>query len=564
MNHRAVQAWLALVASCAAAAFTPQQTPPRDTAKVTAGTGTVRGRVTDKATGQPIPRASVEMMLQVQGSTGQRYRTATSPDGRYEFPDVPAGEYYINANAGENRSGYLPQALGEGAAQAHPFGRPPLVELKPGEVRSDADFALARSFAIGGRVVNEYGEGLADARVSVEWQDGTPVASWRSTDDRGDFRLFGLRPGDYRVCASPSDSADWVRPTEGDALHTRYFRTCVPRRGSAPISIASADVDGVLVQMRRGRGLALSGRVVTEAGGRPENLQIHLTQIEGIDWLVRRVPLTVDGNTFSARGVPPGEYILRAAVTDRQASAPRELASVPLTLDVADVTDLVVVMSAGVSVAGRVVVDADAPPVLRGERIAVRASRDTDGERVYRQDQSVSAAVREDMTFELTRVHGPIVIGVSGLPDGWVLKSVRYRGTEITDVATQFASGTTPRDLEVTVTNRSARLVVRMSADESPRGTRAVPVLIPVDPARWKAGITAPPYSAPSRDGTLAFPPVRPGEYFVAAVIAEHLQRLRRDLTAIKAVASAAQRVRLVEHETHTADVRLVPLPEDR
>ena len=72
---------------------TPNGQPPRDVLPAT-GRSTIRGRVLTADGGQPMRRATVRITapeLRVP-------RTAlTDADGRYEFRDLPAGRYSINA-----------------------------------------------------------------------------------------------------------------------------------------------------------------------------------------------------------------------------------------------------------------------------------------------------------------------------------------------------------------------------------------------------------------------------------------------------------------------------------
>src|SRR5690606_656206 len=70
------------------------------------------------------------------------------------------------------------------------------------------DFALLRGGVITGRILDEYGEPLANVRVSAMRSEMTPAgrrmsggARAATTDDTGAFRLFGLAPGAYYVSA---------------------------------------------------------------------------------------------------------------------------------------------------------------------------------------------------------------------------------------------------------------------------------------------------------------------------------------------------------------------------
>ena len=56
--------------------------------------------------------------------------------------------------------------------------------------------------------------------------------------------------------------------------------------------------------------------------------------------------------------------------------------------------------------------------------------------------------------FELAGLAGPNTIGVSPLPPRWVVKSIRYRGVDITSVATEFRTGSD--EIEVLLTGRIA------------------------------------------------------------------------------------------------------------
>src|SRR5687767_1327025 len=183
--------------------------PPRDTPKPkTAATAAVTGRVTDRETGAPVRRITVALF---SPDGRDRFETSTGVDGRYEFSAVPAGDYYATASPGEYSARYATRSFGLDLSSGAAFGQPPPLALKAGEVRRDVDFALDRTFAIEGRVVNEYGEPLAQVMAGVERIDRPGGFRTLRTDDRGFFRLYGLVPGAYRVCAE-AGSRGWEGP----------------------------------------------------------------------------------------------------------------------------------------------------------------------------------------------------------------------------------------------------------------------------------------------------------------------------------------------------------------
>ena len=71
-----------------------------------------------------------------------------------------------------------------------------------------ANFTLGRAGAISGRVLDEFGDPVAGARVQVLRSRYTrgrrtlaPTGVGDQTDDTGAFRLYALPPGDYYVGA---------------------------------------------------------------------------------------------------------------------------------------------------------------------------------------------------------------------------------------------------------------------------------------------------------------------------------------------------------------------------
>ena len=125
----------------------------------------------------------------------------TDNQGRYEFKDLPAGRFGVSVS----KSGYVTMQYG----QNRPFepGKP--IELADAQVLEKADVALPRGGVLAGRVIDESGEAVADADVTamrMQFQNGTRhlVQTGRNamTNDLGQFRIYGLPPGDYFVSAT--------------------------------------------------------------------------------------------------------------------------------------------------------------------------------------------------------------------------------------------------------------------------------------------------------------------------------------------------------------------------
>ena len=188
----------------------PGQLPPRDTQPPKTGTSRIRGRVVAADRGEALRRAVVRLM---SPDIREGRSTITDEQGRYEFIDLPAGRYTVSAT----KSGYL--TINFGQRRPNEPGRP--LELGDKQVAEKVDFALPRGGIIVGRVLDEFGEPVANAMVQpimLRLVNGErrpmPSGPMATTPDTGEFRLWGLQPGDYlvlvnsRMMANPQEQTD--------------------------------------------------------------------------------------------------------------------------------------------------------------------------------------------------------------------------------------------------------------------------------------------------------------------------------------------------------------------
>src|SRR5438270_2042470 len=173
--------------------------PPRDpTQPAKTGTATLRGHVVAADTGQPLRKAQVRIFAP---ELRENRLTSTDADGKYEFKEVLAGRYTINASKGS----YVQLQYG----QQRPFepGKP--LEILDGQLVEKVDFSLPRGGIVTGRVIDEFGEPLPDAMVSMQRYQNmggqrrlVPAGRTSMTNDVGEFRLYAIPPGQYFLSAT--------------------------------------------------------------------------------------------------------------------------------------------------------------------------------------------------------------------------------------------------------------------------------------------------------------------------------------------------------------------------
>jgi hypothetical protein len=547
----------------AALVIAQEPAPPRDARPPETGTAVIRGRVLDRETGLPLARVIVSLQ-----KSDRPAETQTDSQGRYEFAGLPAGRYSVTVFPPESKAFYLRQILGDdGPADVVRTRRPPL-ELKDGEVREGADIALWRALAIEGRVVDDWGDPVSNIQVRAErLVQGGGSSGWRrTTDDRGMFRLFGLSPGDYRVCAI----ADFGVMTTPDAqpVRERPVQTCYPaavrEADSQPVSLAANDATGIEIRLQRSRAFSVSGTVLDSRGGAAERAQVSIVRIEKRGTSGTGVELN-PGGQFAAKGLAPGEYAVSAQIGGAGTYPPDtrevEIGYLPFRVDTSDVEDLVVTLARPAKVAGRVVFEEGWPPALRRPPLTVQVRFDRSTHRPMG-GPPPSAIVKGDLTFELEGLSGPQIIGLIGYPmDEWTLKAIRYRGEEILNIPTEFRTSTDPRALEIVLTNRGARLSGRVT---DARGVAAedgsaLVLIFPASPQEWRPdGIVV--GTAPLRDGAFRLGPRRPGEYLVVAVPIEDYM-MPRDAAAFERLAKVAEKVTLLDGDERTIDLTVVKVP---
>ena len=258
-------------------------------AAVTLHGAAIRGMVVESQTGYPIARATVTMEPAAAGSNPKSVRTNLS--GIFEFTALPAGTYRISAA----KLAFAPVQYG----QKRWFSPGMPIALAEGDT-ADLTIRMPRYGAISGTVLDENDVGLPDDEVAVYTNTRPPrLLARASTDDRGVYRLSGLRPGSYliRSLAKVFDDESYL-PT--------FYRDSVLVDQAHAIDVAlDREVEHMDFHAAAGRLYTVSGRVNTAFG----QAVVTLTSDTGTE------TATIDGSgNFSFNPMGPGQYELLAVI----------------------------------------------------------------------------------------------------------------------------------------------------------------------------------------------------------------------------------------------------------
>ena len=130
-------------------------------------------------------------------------RTASPP--RTKAADAVQGGESRRYTVSATKSSYV--ALSYGQTRPLEAGKP--LDIKDGQTVERLDFGLPLASVITGRILDEFGEPLSDVMVApmrYQFMQGkrtlVPAGRTASTDDNGEFRLFGVMPGQYYLQAT--------------------------------------------------------------------------------------------------------------------------------------------------------------------------------------------------------------------------------------------------------------------------------------------------------------------------------------------------------------------------
>jgi len=532
---------------------TYQQVPPRDATEPAKGTASLSGRVVAGDTGAPQREATVILSSRELSETR---RTLTDAEGRYAFTELPAGRFALTVSPSPYRPGYLPTRNGLDDWRVR------IVELADDQAIEHVDVALDRAGAMTGRVVDEFGDPMANIRVNAlaSGSGGAPRnlgSGLTMTDDHGRFRVFGLAPGDYYLKTDKPNQP----PAPGTETHEEgYLPTYYPgtaNAAEAPVLTLERGQELTELEIRlvRSRTFRITGLVFGLDGRPAGGARIMVTERrEGGGMSGYSHSARPDG-TFEIPNLAPGEYVLGAMTStgmgrsDEEASAP-----VQVVIAGADVDNLSLSLTLGVTLRGQIVTDAGAVPVFQPTNLRVNAMTDLPSMLAARSQ----GAVNEDWTFEVPGVRAPVVLRTLGrIETGYRVMGVYYRGIEITEDFTEFREPTTPRELQVVISNRGATLngtLTDAAGRPKPLGTV---VLFPAEPEHRTTSSLRFRMARADESGHYSFDVLPPGDYLVAATDGSFRFNPLGDRQAFDALVPHASHVILQGEEQKTMDLRV-------
>lgn len=480
---------------------------------------TVEGQVVNASTGEPLGKAAVTLRRvdSERGAPGERagYGATSEASGKFTIVNIEPGKYRLSAS----RTGFVDADYGSrdflqaGAA----------ISLAAAQHMRDVQLRMTPHGVITGRVVDEDSEPMAFLQVQAmryRYPQGrkqlTPYGN-ATTNDLGEYRIFGLPPGRYFVSVSNRRSYMPGRVARGATqdIEEEYVPTYYP--GSTdPTAAAALDV-GPGVQIRgvdlapsKRRTVHVRGHVTDASGSDGRRLMVFLMPrgLSGFGGMNRPSIIDPNGN-FDIRGVASGSYTLVAAIQERGRSLTARL---PVEVGNNNIENLSITINPAMSLTGRVRLDGQTPTDISNVQVTLRP-RDANGP-MY--GPNVTARLKEDGSFSLANVNPDhYSVTLSGLPDGFYVKAVMAGGQDALVPGLNLTSGVAaPLDIVLAPNAGQATGVVQNEQQQPAAGVTVV--LIPQEKERsdqaqyYKTATT-------DANGSFTLKNLDPGQYKIYA-----------------------------------------------
>ena len=482
----------------------------------------VGGQMANATTGEPQGKVTLTLRRTDSqpgppSSTGpaRSFITTSDASGKFSILNVEPGKYRLSAT----RTGFV--ASDYGSRDYMQAGT--AIDLEPRKQLTDLMFRLTPNGVITGHVVDEDREPVASLQVQAMryryTQGKKQLVSYGSanTNDIGEYRIFGLPPGRYFISVSarrgygPPDRRSSVQGPQEEYVAT-YYPGTTDAAAAAPLDIGpGALFTGADVGLGKRRTVHVKGRVGDTSGGSDRRRPMVFLIPRPLSGLSFNRPSGIDATgNFDIGSVTPGSYTLVASMPGRGSSL---VTRMPVEVGNSNVENLSITVNPAVSLSGGVRLADKAVGNVSTVQVTLRA-RDPIGMTLG--VATPTAKVKEDGSFALPNVNPDNYnVTLSGLPDGFYVKSVSSGGQDVLSPGLDLSSGAAgPIDIVLAPNAGQAAGLVQNDQQQPAPGVTVV--LIPQERERKEQTQY---YKTATTDaaGSFTFKNLDPGQYKVYA-----------------------------------------------
>jgi hypothetical protein len=385
------------------------------------------------------------------------------------------------------------------------------------------------------------------------------TAGTAQTDDLGQYRVWGLMPGDYYVDAQSrvnlpssggagrggaagrgggaggrgaaaaiaglvgavagSNAALLFQPEDENqkAYAPTYFPGVTSIAEAQPITLGlSQTAAGTDFGLQLVRVARVSGHVMNPDGSSTTSGNVNLTSENavgggpgnqlGVNYSTR---LRSDGS-FEITNVPPGRYMLRARGMNAQWP---QFGSQPVTVGAGDITDISVMVAQGATINGTISFSPTQGPLPDLGQVRISSTAIDPGL------TNSQARIEKDHSFKIVAVPaGAQLIRPGGQLRGWSLKSVVYEGRDITDTPIELRSGQEIKGVSVTFTDQINEINGTLTSQQGAPVTDYTVLAFSIDSAFWRPQSRQIATARPDQTGRFRIRGLPAGEYYLATV----------------------------------------------
>ncbi len=486
--------------------------------------GSVAGMMTNSLTGEPLGKATVTLRIVDSGDRGaggvpRSYAATSDPSGQFTFPSVAPGKFRLSAK----RTGFVEMDF----EAADPQYNGTIVTLNPKQNLTGVLFRLIPHGVITGKILDQDGEPMQSAQVQAmkaKYSQGRKqLLSYgeASTNDIGEFRVYGLPPGRYYLSVSPrrgdfGGPGRGPRPVAAQTSDEEYTSTYYPGTNdiatAIPVELGpGAQLRGFELTLRKKRTVHVRGRVIDTTGSDRTRMMVSLVPTGPAAPGSTRRAMRIDQNgNFEIQSVPPGSYTLIAAIPARQRSVS---ARIPLQVGSSNVENATITINPPMNVDGRIRIDGNSTLTPANIQLSLR-SLEPDTMMFGGPPPGVKSGANG--VFQLQNVNPDLyTLSLSGLPDGLFIKGVLVNGVDSQLTGLDLTRGSVG-PIDIVLSPNAGQATGLVQNEQQQPASNATVVLVPQEAERKRLAQF---YRTASTDtsGRFSLVNLTPGSYRVYA-----------------------------------------------